>query len=87
MVCTVSTSPVAASTRAACERRPLCELPSDAGLPVEPANSLLESITGPVHLRAALKLAVFERQLEGLALVWSSLGASRAAGLDTQLRC
>lgn len=28
LLCTVSTSPVAANTRAASERRPLCELPS-----------------------------------------------------------
>ena len=38
-------------------------------LAVEPADRLLESITGPVHLGAALKLAPLECQLEGLALV------------------
>lgn len=41
----------------------------DTGLPVEPADSLLERITGLVHLRPTVQLAVFERQFKCLALV------------------
>lgn len=41
----------------------------DTGLPVEPADRLLERITCPVHLRPVLQLAVLECQLKGLALV------------------
>lgn len=40
----------------------------DPCLPVKLAGCLLERITGPIHLRAALKLAPLECQLEGLAL-------------------
>lgn len=39
------------------------------GLSVEPADRLLERITGPVYLGAALQLAALEGQLESLALV------------------
>ncbi len=43
----------------------------DTGLPVEPANGLLERITGPVNLWPTVKLAMLERQFKGLALVCS----------------
>lgn len=41
----------------------------DTGLPVEPANGLLERVTCPVNLRPTVQLAVLERQFKGLALV------------------
>lgn len=41
----------------------------DTGLPVEPADGLLERITSPVDLRPALQLAMLERQFKGLTLV------------------
>lgn len=40
----------------------------DTGLPVEPADRLLERITCAVYLGATLQLSPLERQLEGLAL-------------------
>lgn len=43
----------------------------DTSLPVEPANGLLERITGLVNLWPTVKLAVLERQFKGLALVCS----------------
>lgn len=41
----------------------------DTGLPVEPADRLLERITCAVYLGATLQLSPLERQLEGLAFV------------------
>lgn len=41
----------------------------NTGLPIEPADRLLQRVTGPVHLRSGAQLMMLKCQLKGLALV------------------
>jgi len=41
----------------------------DTGLPVAPADRLLQRIAGPVHLGSTVQLSMFEREFKGLPFV------------------
>ena len=56
----------------------------DTGLPVEPANGLLERITGPVYLWPTIQLAVLERQFKGFSYLYPNADQLQKSACNNQ---